>query len=186
MSLLERRKLTPGIIVVGIRDIDGRRDLTPTEIGGGPGPSGGAKTFLRHIAEEIVPFVEKRYSAGPRRLFWGHSIVGAFGIYCGLERPELFEGILVSSPWVIYDGSARYLFEEAPRLLERPCTTRRFFFITCGKEPRLEAPIAELVEILRNPARERVDCRYQLLPDATHDSSMIATLPMGLRAFFER
>lgn len=183
--LLARRKLIPPMIVVGVLDVNGRRDFTPTKIAG-QGESGGSDRFLSYLADEVVPLVEKRFKAGPRRVFCGHSIVGAFGLYSALSKPELFEGTLVSSPWVIYDGEARFLHANVKRFVDQRTQRRTFIYVSCGKEPRLQDPIEELVVAMKKGASSGLRCRYVHLPEETHDTTMIQTLPAGLRAFFAR
>lgn len=59
----------PDLIVVGISDADPRRDYLPV-LPDGTTPSG-ADSFLRFVADELVPFLDKA-CAPSRSVSWWH------------------------------------------------------------------------------------------------------------------
>ncbi len=60
---------------------------------------GGAGAFQRALADEIIPLVETRYNADPRRrILFGQSLGGQFVLYSALTRPTLFRGHIASNP----------------------------------------------------------------------------------------
>jgi enterochelin esterase-like enzyme len=92
------------MIVVGIDGGAARiRDLTPTHslldnlghLDSSPDSwlkdSGGSERFTQFIREEVVPYVEQHYKAGPFRILAGHSVGGLEVIDCLLAHPEMLQ-----------------------------------------------------------------------------------------------
>ncbi|MEJ2400259.1 MAG: alpha/beta hydrolase-fold protein [Xanthomonadales bacterium] len=60
---------------------------------------GGAPKFQQALAAELLPLIEARYPADPRRrILLGQSLGGQFVLYSALTRPELFFGHIASNP----------------------------------------------------------------------------------------
>jgi len=85
---LQENKPTTNLVGVGIINTDRRRDLLYTKE---------ANKFLDFIASEVIPVVEKGYHVGTRILY-GHSFGGGFTIYALLNKPQLFDAYIASSP----------------------------------------------------------------------------------------
>jgi len=77
-------------------------DLTPGNdpVYDAPGTvTGHAQEFLTVIADEIIPFVQANYRVDSSfRALVGNSFGGLFAVYAAFERPNLFKGIVASSP----------------------------------------------------------------------------------------
>jgi predicted alpha/beta superfamily hydrolase len=90
--------LIPGLLVVGVRNTDRWRDLTP---GGDENlreempASGGGERFLRFLKEELAPYIDTRYRTRPYRILIGHSLGGLMAVYAFLREPTLFQASLV-------------------------------------------------------------------------------------------
>lgn len=91
----------PQMILVAILDGDRNRDFTPTHA---PvqGPlrfptSGGAATYLDHVAKELCPFIDANFRTSCSILS-GWSLGGLFTFYTFLEKPELFAAYIAISP----------------------------------------------------------------------------------------
>jgi len=91
----------PEMIVVGVRNTDRNRDLTPPMVGGfhpppGLGNSfGGGDKFLAFLSDELLPRLEHDYRTAPVRVLVGHSVGGTFALYALAQRPGLFTGFVV-------------------------------------------------------------------------------------------
>jgi len=81
------------------------RDLSPThtqQIDDAFGieniQSGGAPDFLQFLELELIPFIEKEYSAkSTNRIYAGFSLGGLFGLYALFQRPALFQNYIIGS-----------------------------------------------------------------------------------------
>lgn len=88
----------PEMIVVGIdTQHDYARNTFPTAIKGWP-ESGGADRFIRFMASELFPFVERRYRAAGFRVLIGPSNAGLQAIYAMLADPKKFGNVIAVSP----------------------------------------------------------------------------------------
>jgi len=96
--------------------------------------------------------------------------------------PELFNACLVSSPYFLYDGDARFLLQNAPSFLKKRAAEKTYLYITVGDEPALAKEIEAFLGILKteNPAGLKWD--YLPLPGETHQSIQFRSLEAGLRA----
>lgn len=93
----------PPMIVVGIRNTERSRDLTPPAVAGfrqppEAGTAGGADRFLRFLADELAPWVDGKYRTAPMRVLVGHSLGGLFALHALATRPQLFIGYIVMEP----------------------------------------------------------------------------------------
>jgi predicted alpha/beta superfamily hydrolase len=93
----------PEVIVVGVRNVDRSRDMTPELVPDFPMPpeiskAGGADTFLGFIGDELIPYLDRRYRTAPLRVIIGHSLGGLFATYALSHRPELFTGYILLEP----------------------------------------------------------------------------------------
>ncbi|AWM12883.1 esterase [Flavobacterium sediminis] len=101
---------TPEMVLIGISNSKNRtRDLTPTKIDTKYGmpfteKNGEADKFYKFIEDELVPFVEKKYSVTNYRTLIGHSYGGLFTIYTLINHPQLFANYLAIDPSLDWDN----------------------------------------------------------------------------------
>lgn len=93
----------PGLIVVGVENIDRTRDMFPEPMPEKEGRGGGGAAFLEFLASELIPFVEERYAVSDYRVLSGQSNSGFFVLYAMLHSPEVFDAFLASSPMIGWD-----------------------------------------------------------------------------------
>lgn len=91
---------------------------------------------------EILEEFEKKYNIDPnRRYLWGLSLGGPVALYLGLKYPEIFSGIIASSP--VFDTLILPLKENKDLKGLK-------VFLSCGeKEKRILPIIKRTAEILR-------------------------------------
>lgn len=112
-------------IVVGIRNTNRNRDLTPTHSVRDSkgrrirefGPSGGGDNFIAFIKEELFPYIEAKYPVSSERILMGHSLGGLTAINILLHRPEMFSGYIASDPSMWWDD--RMMLNEAREILSK-------------------------------------------------------------------
>lgn len=60
---------------------------------------GGAPAFQDFLANELLPFIAKKYRTDEkRRIIYGQSLGGQFLVYSAMTRPDLFWGRIASNP----------------------------------------------------------------------------------------
>lgn len=131
-------------IVVGIANIDRRRDFTfPTKI-----PShlqqwpttGHSDRFIDFIENELQPYIANKYNTSPDKMIIGQSLGGLLAAEILLKKPQLFNRYVIVSPSIWWDDGS---------LLGQPVTkstNRRQVYIAAGKEGLTPAPTHRIME----------------------------------------
>ncbi|HLP10400.1 MAG TPA: alpha/beta hydrolase-fold protein [Flavobacteriales bacterium] len=92
----------PKCIVVGIANVDRKRDFTfPTSIEADKKrtpTSGESATFIRFIENELQPYVEKNYKTKNSRTIIGQSLGGLLASEILITKPSLFHKYIIVSP----------------------------------------------------------------------------------------
>ncbi len=179
---LSRLRLIPPMITVAFDLGDGMRDLTPTKSADYGPTSGGAANFLGFIKDELIPYIEKNYRTAPERLFWSHSIGGLFGLYALLKEPDIFQSMLVSSPYFVYDRGERYIIKNTKTFLENRKGQENFLYICVGNEPQLVPEIEAFLKILDEAKPQGLRWKFVKMPEEDHTSILARSLTEGLRA----
>jgi predicted alpha/beta superfamily hydrolase len=168
----------PPMIVVGVRNTDRMRDLTPPTVADfrpppEAGAAGGADRFLRFLADELAPWVEGRYRTAPMRVLVGHSLGGLLALHALATRPRLFTGYLVMEPSTWWNNGHERT--AAGAALRGPAArqdrvilvnTESFEVDTTGVGG--DAPMVRNIRVLGE----------------THSSMPLAGMMLGLRAMF--
>ena len=89
----------PEMIVVGIQNVDRRRDFTPDHV---PttrsNNSGGGDPFLAFLEEELIPKLDHEFRTQPYRILFGHSLGGLLAAHAYLKEQTLFNAFLAIDP----------------------------------------------------------------------------------------
>ncbi|MDR2235086.1 MAG: prolyl oligopeptidase family serine peptidase [Chryseobacterium sp.] len=116
----------PECIVVGIRNTERTRDLTPTKSGKKSpvnpdvilfGDSGGSENFVKFIQEELKPFINKNYRTQNYSVLVGHSFGGLFAVNVLLTHPEYFNAYVANDPSLWWDN--KILISKTKEYLEK-------------------------------------------------------------------
>jgi predicted alpha/beta superfamily hydrolase len=167
------------------------RDYTPTHtLEGGYGPevqrhSGGGPAFLRFLAEELLPFLDRSYRLDGRRTLIGHSYGGLFGAYVLFTRPELFARYLLVSPSLWYDDRVIFAMERHYAAHHDKLAAR--LFLAVGSRERndrvdMVADLERFESALRAHRYGGLEVQRLVFDGETHNSVFPAALTRGLLA----
>lgn len=161
----------PAAIVVGIANIDRKRDFTfPSEI-----PelkekyptTGHSAPFIDFLQKELKPFVEKKYSNNPRSIFIGQSLGGLLASEIILKRPGLFSRYIIISPSLWWNDES--LLNEAPRLVSGHIDADIQVSILVGKEGKvMEDDALQLAMILKRSSNKKLKVDFIPMPGEDH------------------
>jgi predicted alpha/beta superfamily hydrolase len=191
IDFLADANFMPPLIVVAIANTDRVRDLTPSHAGvkhsdgtvEAVPTSGGAGKFLDFIQTELVPEIEKRYATHPYRIFAGHSLGGLFAIHALMNRAELFNACIATSPSLWWDDFRT--LHQAQEFFAKQKEFRKTLFFALGNEG---GDMTEGFDQLRNTLSasrpEGFVVKSARYKEETHQSTELLGHYDGLRAIF--
>lgn len=125
---LMSEKVGPHIIVGIVTSGTRNRDMIPVEVSDRPG-SGGAAQFLAFIAEELQPYMDKKFKTSGTNILYGGSNAGLFTVYTMLESPESFLGFISSSTMI---GHCQEFMVEKAKNMDPRRLEGKFLYIHYG------------------------------------------------------
>ncbi|WP_316847911.1 alpha/beta hydrolase [Pedobacter psychrodurus] len=125
----------PKAIVVGIANIDRKRDFTfPTTVKKDlidyP-TTGKSEKFIAFIEKELQPFIAEKYKANSSKTIIGQSLGGLLAAEILLKKPELFNNYIIISPSLWWNNES--LLTDATKAITniKPDTK---IYISVGEE----------------------------------------------------
>ena len=173
----------PSTIVVGISNVDRRRDFTmpssdPADLKSAP-TSGGAAKFVAFLEKELIPYVEKNYRTSDRRTLIGQSLAGLLATQILLEKPQLFTEYVIVDPSLWWNRQA--LLQSAPGALKANRAAGRKVYLSAAGEPGVMKETAEQLVGQIKQLRPDITCFYEYLPSETHATSLHISLYNAMR-----
>lgn len=102
--------LLPKSIVVGIANIDRRRDFTfPTTIEKDKKDfpaTGGSEKFIRFIEKELQPYINQSFKTSGSNMLIGQSLGGLLATEVLFKKPDLFSQYVIVSPSLWWDNES--------------------------------------------------------------------------------
>lgn len=157
----------PKSIVVGIANVDRRRDFTtPTSIEKDKKnfpTTGGSERFIAFLENELQPFVEKNYKAGSNKMLIGQSLGGLLAAEILIKKPGLFNQYVIVSPSFWWDNESLLRIEK--QAIAQPTKV----YIAVGKEGKVMVRGAKKFHRqLRRTASPNLRVRFDYLKKENH------------------
>lgn len=171
----------PKSIVVGIANVDRRRDFTfPSDIKPTiPTPTAGhSDKFISFIEKELQPFIETKYRANTDRTIIGQSLGGLLATEVLMKKPDLFNKYIIISPSLWWDNGS--LLEQKATILTESFTRQTDIYIAVGKEGLTPTKIPRVMEVdanlladkLKGTKSKHVKVYFDYLPLENHATIM--------------
>lgn len=184
-AALDPAQALPQVIVIGPENAGARRiyEYTPTE--GGLG-GGGGDLYLRFLAEELKPHVDRELRTQPdgaQTALLGSSLGGLISAYAGLTHPAIFGRIGAMSPSTWWDE--RYILSAVARRAGQPPRPALVYVDSGDSGPSRDDVdnTRQLAQTYRMAGyRDGVDFLHVVQPGALHSEAYWASrLPAALR-----
>ena len=189
VQFLTMIEFIPKSIVVGIANVDRRRDFTfPTTIDHDKKnypTTGGSAAFIRFIENELQPFIQQNYKAARHRTIIGQSLGGLLATEILLKKPYLFENYMIVSPSLWWNNES--LLSEAPGLLAKQKVGNIKVYISVGNEEKVMMDDAKkLSEILQNSSIMKRNIFFVPLPNEDHLTILHNSVYTGFEMLFPK
>ncbi len=171
VQYLSMYEMMPKSIVVGIANVDRRRDYTfpshnPDDAKLVP-VSGGSAKFITFIEKELQPFIERYYRTSERKTIIGQSLGGLVASEILLKKPALFTDYMIVSPSLWWDRES--LLNAAPDLVKNLPENDMKVYVSVGKEgEQMEGDVKKFIGILNNTGRENFRLFHTYMDKETH------------------
>ena len=186
--------LVPKSIVVGIANVDRKRDFTfSTSL---PEfqticPTGGhSDRFINFMEKELQPYIESNYKATKDKTIIGQSLGGLLATEILLKKPTLFTNYIIISPSLWWNNGS--LLEYSTELLSENFKQPTNIYIGVGKEgltptknPRVMEVDANLLsDKLKNSKNKNISVHFDYLPQENHASIMHQALSNAFQLIY--
>jgi hypothetical protein len=185
----------PKSIVVGIANVDRRRDFTyPTTIADDKKKyptTGKSENFIAFIEKELQPFIESKYKTSASKTIIGESLGGLLVTEILLKKPELFNKYIIVSPSIWWDNGS--LLNQKSRVLENNFAQQTDIYIGVGKEGAaignthvMEVDAKLLAEKLKATKSKTVNVYFDYLPQEDHGTIMHQAVSNAFKLLYKK
>lgn len=177
----------PETIVVGIANIDRKRDFTfhtdlkdlqkdyPT--------TGHSDQFISFLEKELKPYIQSQFKTTDNYLF-GQSLGGLLATEILLKKPEMFTNYFIISPSLWWDDES--LLKQADQLLAKIPDTKKFIYVSVGKgeHPVMVKDAEDLYDVLKKSGKKNWTVEYKMMETDNHATILHRSLYEGLVKLF--
>jgi predicted alpha/beta superfamily hydrolase len=187
--------ILPPTIVVGIANVDRKRDFTfPAKDSVLPeiiraynvdfSSAGGSDKFMSFIETELQPFINKNYKTNSNKMLIGQSLGGLLATEILYKKPHLFNQYMIISPSLWWDYES--LLNYDAKVLQPTFTQKLEIFVAVGNEGKvMEGDAKKLYKKLKNSNSSSVSVDFKFLGNKNHATIMHQAILNGFEAFNE-
>ena len=163
--------LLPRSIVVGIANVDRKRDFTyPTTIEKDKKDfptTGHSQRFIAFLEKELQPYIQKNYSTNPSKTIIGQSLGGLVATEILFKKPSLFTQYIIVSPSLWWDNES--LLATTPAFSNPAFQQKTAVFVAVGNEGKImERDANQLVAILKKDTTKPLKVDFHYFADENH------------------
>jgi len=163
--------MIPETIVVGISNIDRKRDFTfPTKNKRDKKDfptTGKSENFINFIQKELQPFIDKNYNTSTTKTLIGQSLGGLLATEILFKNPDLFDNYIIVSPSLWWDG------ESLLKIKSIVYQSKKSISISVGKEGEvMERTAKELFEKLKLEKKENTKLFFEFFEKQNHGDAL--------------
>jgi hypothetical protein len=164
-------KMIPESIVVGIGNVDRKRDFTyPTnnkkDLQDFPTTGHSAK-FIQFIEEELQPYIDNNYKHNSTKTIIGQSLGGLLATEILFKKPALFDNYIIVSPSLWWDDESLLTQDPVDN------SEVKNIYVGVGKEgPIMERTAKALYDKLSSNASASQRVYFNFLKDQDHGDAL--------------
>lgn len=158
--------ILPKSIVVGIANVDRRRDYTfPTTIEKDKKDnptSGSSERFINFLESELQPFIQKQYRTNDKKMIIGQSLGGLVATEILFKKPALFDQYLIVSPSLWWNN------ESLLKINRKPISKSTKVYIAVGEEGKIMKDDARALYSSLRPQLPATNLHFDFLQKENH------------------
>lgn len=184
----------PKSIVVGIANIDRKRDFTyPTsnekEAKKFP-TTGKSEKFIAFIEKELQPYIQQSFRTNDSKMIIGQSFGGLLATEILLKKPKLFNKYVIISPSLWWDNAS--LLNINSEIFNESFVNQTDVYIGVGKEGLTPSEIPRVMEVdanlltekLKSSKSKNIRVLFDYLPEENHATITHQAVFNALRLLF--
>lgn len=161
----------PKTIVVGIANIDRKRDFTfPTtdrKLKMDYPTTGGSRKFIDFLENEVQPYIKANYPTTNQKMLIGQSLGGLLATEILFKKPTLFTDYIIVSPSLWWDNES--LLKDARMFLGAHSKMPANVYVSVGAEGEImEREAKNLAELLKNSDKPNLNSEFLFLSNENH------------------
>jgi predicted alpha/beta superfamily hydrolase len=174
----------PKTIVVGIANVDRRRDFTfPSrivkDIEDFP-TTGGSEKFIRFIEKELQPYINKSFKTNGNNMLIGQSLGGLLATELLFKKPELFSQYVIVSPSLWWDKES--LLKTKVEALKKKIA----IYIAVGKEGKIMEEDAKALSDLLKTKLTNGTIQFEYISNKEHGNIFHQAVANAFEFFGEK
>lgn len=154
----------PEMILVGVKNTNRKRDMSPTAIKNIP-ESGGAAKFIECLKKDIKNHIDKKYRTSGYNILVGHSFAGAFSLYYLTEKPGTFNAYVSLSPYLMFDKE--YLISNFEKKMKSEYKNT-ILYMSMGDETAFKKSLDKFDNIIKNNNIKGLNYKYVINESEDH------------------
>jgi uncharacterized protein len=171
MQFMNMYELHPKSIVVGIANVDRRRDFSfPTRVDSDRAAyptTGGSARFIQFMEQELQPYVHKHYRVQGDRTIIGQSLGGLLAAEILVTKPQLFDNYVIVSPSLWWDSGS--IIARTDSFLTASGDLPKRVYVSIGTEgDDMQVYMDQYLAAFRQHARPPMQWWYVPMPEETH------------------
>ena len=187
-SASTRNLRIPEMIVVGIENVNRRRDFTPDKvITTRPNDTGGGAVFLGFLENELIPELDQKFRTNANRILFGHSLGGLLSAHAYMQEESSFNGFIAVDP-----SFGTWDAETMDAKIEQvtPNSFDRFIYIATAnwgkRNIRNRDRHVRWFESLNQKCEGPLPAKLEYFEDESHSSISLIAFYNGITALFEQ
>lgn len=186
----------PNSIVVGIENVNRRRDFTfdvPNldfldKVGFDKKyfPEYGQSTkYIKFLKDEVIPYMERTYKGNGNRTVIGESLAGLLEVDILRTNPELFSNYIIISP-SLWWGSTKFLNKESLALLTKINSKHKIYIGVPNKDEdvMMYNDALQLYDNLKK--NQNLEVHWDYLQDELHSTVIHQAVNNALRKLYTK
>lgn len=174
----------PNLIVVGVENTTRNRDfINKKRDDFNLSEDGGADNYIKHLKNELIPYIDSAYRTQDFRLIYGHSLSASFGAYLMAKESELIDVCFAVDP--AFWADTTMLSDFIQEVSDSTLNDNYFYFShsLAGDMQMISANFTLLKELETNQT-DKINWDFKYYQKEDHLSIRLRSLYDGLENYF--